>query len=148
MINAQREKTINLIGPTQYATSAVSASASLIGADYGEVTVTISKAKNTDAVTTTPTIQILHSDNTSSFSTSNAILATTAYAANTSSERVIRVLFSTKTLGKAIRVTATPETTTNGNISIGAVLRLSRMEESPGSTTEMVGSTHDAVVLV
>lgn len=147
MIRFQNQKTITLLGPTQFATDAASATASLIGADSGEVTITISKAKNTSAVTTTPTIQILHSDNTSSFSTSNALLATTAYAANTSSERTIRVLFSTKTIGKAIKITATPETTTNGNISIAATLRLDRLEESPGSTSEMVGSTHDAVVI-
>lgn len=110
-------------------------------ADYCTVIVNLSAEKNTDA--TGVTLSVLANDTTvvSNFATVTANRTedlTTAHS----------VFYNIPVTKRYIRVTATPDTTTNGNVEVGINYILSRLEGTPSADSGRVVSTHDVCVTV
>ena len=124
-------------------TATAGASIDCSGADYATITINFAIELNTNGAT--PTVSVLENDTTvvSNFTTIVANRAEDLTAAH-----LVVYHVDMKYRKRYLRLTVTPGTTTNDVIVMGADMELSRKAISPGSTTEMVGSTNDAVVIV
>lgn len=147
MINSQKVKRLRLIGPTTArVTVTQAATMDCLGADYALITVSMCSALTTNAVD--PSIAVQHSDDTTvtNFSTTGI---TGAITTNSQAAKNNVIGVDLKSKKRYIRVLLTPGTTaTNDAIVMTVNAQLSRLEEAPSSTSEMVGSTNDAVTLV
>lgn len=131
-----------IIAPTTSAvTTARTASLDCRGADFVTVVVNPSVEKNTDA--TGVVIGILSSDDT--VVTNHATVTANRTEDLTTSHAVVYHIPVRK---RYLRVTLTPDTSTNGNVVLSADALLSNLEDKPVSTTGMVGSTNDVCVVV
>jgi hypothetical protein len=144
MHHLQATKDQVLLGPTTAATTTRSASFDWSGADYATLTVTQSASAGTNGGCS---ISVLHADSVPSQATQFAtITADLTARATTSNEAVYFIdLKSKKRYGKII---LTPTTNTNDSIITSAHLRLSRLEQAPSNTVNMVATTNDSVVIV
>lgn len=146
MIHAQNFQYKQLIAP-QAKTSAATASAALdtLGADYATFIVNLKSAINTNAVG--PTISLLHSDDTVVTNHVTVVANETVTSVLTSGgQKVYQVDLKTKK--RYFRLTVSTGTATNDDITLNAESILSRMGETPSSTSEMVFSTNDSVTIV
>lgn len=139
----QQIKAGTLLSPTTSAVTTVrAATVDASGADYAIINVNLSAEKNTDAtgvvlfigygpsnVTTTSSFTTLAANRTEDLTTAHS------------------VTYCVPVKDRYILLHATPDTTTNGNVIIGATSYLGRLERGPSSTSEMLISTHDVVVV-
>jgi hypothetical protein len=144
MISLQNVKSQVLLGPTTAATTTRSASFDWTGADYATIRVIQSASAGTNGGCS---ISLLHADSVPTQATQFATFTADLTAQSTTShEAVYHVnLKNKKAYGKII---LTPTTNTNDTIITMATLELSRLEQSPSSTSGMVNTTNDVVTLV
>ena len=144
MISLQNVKSQVLLGPTTAATTTRSASFDWTGADYATIRVIQSASAGTNGGCS---ISLLHADSVPTQATQFATFTADLTAQSTTShEAVYHVnLKNKKAYGKVI---LTPTTNTNDTIITMATLELSRLEQSPSSTSGMVNTTNDVVTLV
>ena len=145
MIHGQANKNHLLIAP-QAKTNSATASAALdcIDADYATIRIAFKSEINTNAIG--PTISLLHSDDT--VVTNHVTAVADRTAENITNAKVVVYHVDTKALKRYLRLTITTATATNDDITVSAVAETSRLAEGAGSTTDMVSSTNDAVVIV
>ena len=147
MINAQVGKDVILI-PSVAITSAQTQTANLDcrNADYATIRINIGARKNSSAVG--PTIQLSESDDTvvTNFATWNSNFTLTATSVNATSKEVVYHVDLRKRK-KYIRLTFNTGTATNDDLTLGAVATLTRLAATPASTSDMVNTTNDAVVI-
>jgi len=122
----------------------VTANLDCIDADYATIRISFASEINTNAVG--PTISLLESDDT--VATNFATIT-----ADRTSETIVAakgVVYHVDLRGRKryLRLSVTTDTTTNDNVTLAAIATLSRLDEAPSSTTDMVASTNDAVVVV
>lgn len=146
MINAQAVKRVALISPrTSLATATAAGSTDRAGAEYAWITFACCAELNTNA--TGPSLAVQHADDTnaSSFSTTGITAAETLDNTSAALKH-----FGVDLRGKKryIRLLVTPATSSNDTIAFSADCELYRLAEAPSSTSDMVGSTNDAVTLV
>lgn len=93
-----------------------------------------------------PTISLLESDDTvvSNFATITADRS----AEDLTAAKIVRYEIDCRKRKKVLRLSVTTATATNDNVTFVAMGTLSRMADQPSSTTDMVATTNDAVVLV
>lgn len=135
MIHAQNAKLDLLLAPdTASATAVRTANIDTLGVDYASIIVNLSSEKNTDA--TGVAISLLEADDTeaTSFATFNSSFQSTIDLA-TAKDVLYHV--DTRSRKRYLRLSLTPDTTTNGNISASASALLTRQGEAPASTTDM-----------
>ena len=110
-----------LAGPTASATTAISASldTSTYGADFITILAPVNAEANTNS--TNVVLSVLHSDDT--VVTNHVTLAATAVIDNTSANVGVRHI---NWVGKKryLRVTVTPDTTTNGAVIPGGIVAI------------------------
>lgn len=145
MRHASANKEEFMVAPQSMTNSAtVTANLDTRGFDYATIRIGFASEINTNAVG--PTISVLESDDTvvTNFATITADrTAETITAAK-------GVLYHVDMRGRKryLRLSVTTATATNDNVTFAAIASLSRAEEPPENTTEMVASTNDAVVMV
>ena len=122
-------KTILAATPFASATTARTAAIDCQGADYALIAVPIGIEANTNS--TNVVLEVLHSDDT--VVTNHVSLGTTLIDNTAAVVASVRV----NLIGKKryLRVTATPDTTTNGAVLVGGVVATLMVEASPGSST-------------
>lgn len=142
MVPAQAVKFGTLLSPTTSAvTTARTANIDCVGADYCTIIVNMSAEKNTSA--TGVVLSVLSADDTNSTSFATVVANRTEDLTTAHS-----VMYCVPVQKRYVRLSATPDTTTNGDVIISAVYQLSRLEDNPASTSNMVVSTHDVAVVV
>jgi hypothetical protein len=144
MNQAQAMKDTLLIAPIAKTNSATaSATYDLLGCDYATIRVALASEINTSAVG--PTLSVSAAD------TSNATNFVTLTADRTNEDLVAakEVVYhiDTKTAKRYLKLSVTTGTTTNDDITVGAIVTASRLAASPASTSDMVASG-SVVVLV
>lgn len=144
MINAQNAKH-EVLFSARSITAAATASAFLDckGADYATIILNFAAEVNTSAVG--PTVVLAHADTTDG--------ATATVTANRTedlaSAHQLVYHVDTKTKKRYLKLSVTAAThTTNDIVTAAAGAILTRLEQSPGGTADMVASTNDAVVVV
>lgn len=143
MIQVQSMTDTLLIAPIS-STAAASATYDLLGIDYATIRIPFASEVNTSAVT--PTISLTEADtsNATNFATITADRATEDITA--AKELVYHV--DCRSRKRYLKLTITPGTTTNDTAVLAAIVTASRKDQAPSSTTGMVATTNDAVVLV
>lgn len=124
----------------------ITANIDTLGADYATIIVPISTGVNTNAVG--PTLVLKESDDTvvTNFATWAAGCTQTAVVNSTAKNFVYHI--DTRTRKRYIRLSNTPGTTTNDNITTGAIYVLGRIGVSQPAASSMLASTNDAVVVL
>lgn len=147
MQNSLNQKVNFLVAPQEVTAAAtVTANLDTLGARYA--TININFASEVNATAVGPTIALTECDTTvaSSFATFDADFARSAE--DLTAAKGVRYCVDCLGRMRYLRLTITAEThTTNDVITVGAVATLDRLEESPSSTSEMVASTSDVVVV-
>jgi len=130
------------IAPTTSAvTTQRTAAIDCAGDDY--VTLIINPSVESAAAATGIVISVLHSDDT--VVTNHATILANRTEDLTTTHNIIYHIPVRK---RYLRLTVTPDTTTNGPVVISAISVCGHSEERPASTSGMVGSTNDVVVVV
>lgn len=145
-IEAQTVKYVSLIAAgTARATATAAGTVDAGQANYAWFRVSFQSELNTNAVNPTVAIQQADDTNASSYSTTgiNAAISTDLTAA-----MVQHVGVDLRGKKRYLRCLITPGTATNDTVVYTADVALSRLNEGPSGTAEMVGSTNDAVTLV
>lgn len=143
-IHPQRAVYSQILAPDRAAATAARTSSNLDtrGHAYATIHVSLSSGANTNAGTVTLSVQ--HSDDTvaTNFATVTANETVAVTAANSKPYLV-------NLLGKKryLRLVATPSTTTNDTVTVGALAALSRTADGPGSVGDMSGGA-DATIVV
>ena len=146
MIHAQDAKRVELISPaTARVTATAAGTVDCIGARYAWFHVSFCSELNTSAVN--PTVAVQHSDDTTVTNFSTTGIAA-AIQTDLTAAHGVHIGVDRKSKKRYMRLLITPGTATNDTIVYQSDVDLSRLEESPGSTSEMVGSTNDTVTLV
>lgn len=144
MVGNLNQKHVLLVTPVAQTNSATStANLDTKGADYATIVVSLSARVNTSAVA--PTISLLSSDDTvvTNFATVTADRSESCASAHNLIYHV-----DTRARKRYLRLSVTTGTTTNDDVTVGAIGVLGRLEIGPKSTSYMIGSTNDAVVMV
>lgn len=145
MIEDQKVKHVLLIAPAAKTNSqTASASFDFLGADYATIRIGLASEINTNAVG--PTISLLHSDDT--VVTNHVTMVADRTTEDITAAKMLVYQVDLKTAKRYGRLVINNGTATNDNITVSADLTLSRLEETPSSTSEMVGSTNDVVVQI
>ncbi len=146
MITAQNSKrTVLIASKAMTNTETATANLDTKRADYATININLGVEKNTDAVG--PTIALLESDDTvvTNFATFDANYAKTALDLTAARQLVYHV--DLRGRKRYLRLSVTTATATNDDIVVGAIAETTRLAESPATTTGMVGSTNDVVVI-
>ena len=103
--------------------------------DYAEIRMSFGSESNTDAAG--PIISLLESDDTvvTNHATFNSNFERSGE--DLTSAKEVRYLVDCKSRKRYLRLTITPDTTTNGPIQVTAIGTLTRNGVQPGSTTDM-----------
>lgn len=144
MHQGQNNKGFLLVSPrAKSSATTTTANFDTLGAASADIEFAFSSAINTNAVG--PTISVLDSDDTTA---SNFVTV----IANRTAESIVNaklLRYSIPRLRKRyLRVSITTPAATNDDCTITAIGHLYRLGEGPGSTTELVGTTNDAAVIV
>lgn len=115
------------------------------GAAYVTLTVNLSAEKNTDA--TGVVLALSHSDTTHTSGT-NLVTVVANRTEDLTTAHAVFYQIPMKGKRRYLVLVCTPDTTTNGNVCIGASYLLHKLTDRPASTTDMLISTNDAVVMV
>ncbi len=137
MIEATKGKDSLLIAPQAMTNSAtVTANLDTLGADFATIRIGFASEINTNAVG--PTLSLLTSDDTevTNFAT---ITADRSAEAIVSAKPVVYHV-DMLTHKRYLRLSVTTATTTNDNVTFGAIASLTRTGEKPASTADMVAS--------
>jgi len=126
---------------TSKVTTARTASLDCRGASFATVIISASNELNTDA---TGYVVNMGSSDTTNFTATATATANRTVDTTTNHVEVYHIPITKRYL----KVSLTPDTTTNGTVVLSATCLLSGLENKPTSTTGMVGTTNDAVVLV
>jgi hypothetical protein len=131
----------SLIGPAQAAaaTAALTANLDTAGADYATILVHVGIEKNTDAAPPTNFVSISESDDTvvTNFATWDATFISNPD--NTAAAVSINNI-DLKGRKRYLRLTVTPDTTTNGNVQISAIGILTPdVKSASAATNQNVG---------
>jgi len=144
MQEAQRAKSALIIAPVAKTNSSTaSATYDLLGADYATIRIALSSAINTDAVGPTITISEADTSNSTAFATISA--ARTAEAITAAKEVVYHI--DTRLRKRYLKLAVNPGTTTNDNVTVAAIGVLTRKEQLPASTSDMVASGSVVVIV-
>lgn len=129
MKNQQALTVILAASPLASATAAITASVDMAKAHYATVLVPCGIQANTNA--TSVVLDVLHSDDTV---VSNHTSLGTAAVANAAT---ICGVYHVNWIGKKryMRVTATPDTTTNGPVLLGGIVVLKQVDVAPTTST-------------
>ena len=129
MKNTQSLRVETSLGPQASATTARTAAIDAQGASFVTITVPISAEANTNS--TNVIIDTLHSDDTV---VTNHTSLGTFLADNTAAHTAV---INVNMVGKKryLRVTATPDTTTNGAVLIGGIVALKTVDLTPTAST-------------
>ncbi len=142
MLTLQNSKSVYVLSPTTAVSTSRSASFDFLGADHATIRVLCSASVGTNSAAL-QALSLLHSDNTNS-STFATMVADLGTQVTSSHEIVYHVdLKTAKRYGKVILTPHTADT-----IATAVHVTLSRLENSPTSTTGMVNTTNDAVSIV
>ena len=138
-----------LLGPTSMTNSATqTANLDLVTSrgkvDKVAISILFAVELNTNAVG--PTISLLHSDDT--VATNFATVVANRTAEDLAVAKLLRYNVDCQGLKRYLRLSVTTATATNDNITFAAMATLHHIDREPGSTTDMVSSTNDAVVTV
>ena len=147
-MNENLSKKIGLAITPQAMTNSATLTANIdtLGADYATIIVPVSTGVNTNAVG--PTLVLKESDDTvvTNFATW-ASGCTQAAVVNSSAKNFVYQV-DTRTRKRYIRLSITSATTTNDNITTGAVYSLGRLSVSQPAASSMLASTNDGVVVL
>lgn len=142
---ASNAKIVQLWAPTAQTNSATTtARLDCVGADYVTIVLNCAIELNTNAVG--PTLSLLSCDNTTVTNFATIVADRSAEDLVAAKDVVYHV--DMRSQKRYLRLTLTSATATNDNVTSAAVAILTRLDEAPSSTSEMVGSTNDAVVVV
>lgn len=148
MLSAQNAKIVQLVASVSKTTGGgtASATADTIGYDYATVIVNLS-AYATASQATAPTISLSHSDITDA--TGYATVVANFGSDGSVSRGYVVFLDRTKVpLKRYVKLSVTNATAgTDNQMAIAGTLILSRPERSPSATSDIVGSTNDAVTI-
>lgn len=136
MIHDQNVKYATLVSPTQSASTNVStANLDTLGADYAAIVIDLSAELNTNG--TGPTISLLESDDTvaTNFATFDANFERADEDVTSAKTIVYKV--DTRARKRYLRISVTPETSTNDPINLAVTGITSRLAEAPASTSDM-----------
>ena len=112
--------------------------------NYATIRITLASEINTNAVG--PTISLLSSDDT--VVTNFATITADRTAEDITAAKHVTYHVDMRGGKRYLRLSVTTATTTNDDVTVSAVGTLSRMGNEPASTTDLRGSTNDAVVVV
>lgn len=144
-INAQKGQDTLLIAPRAMTnTATASANFDTIGAEYATIRIALSSEVNTNAIG--PVISLLTDDTT--VVTNFATITADRTAEDITNAKHVTYHVDLKQQQRYLRLTIDTGTTTNDDVTVSAVGTLTRMHQEPASTTDMRGSTNDAVVIV
>lgn len=136
---------VKLVAPTTMTnTATTTANFDTMGADYATIIFNFGAELNTNAVG--PTLSIQSSDDT--VVTNFATIVANRTAEDLTSAKGVVYHVDMKARKRYLRLSVTTATATNDNVTFSAYGVLSRMAAMPASTTAMVGSTNDVVVVV
>lgn len=139
------EKVSFMINPQSMTNSAtVTANLDTLGSDYATIRVAFKSEINTNAVG--PTLSLLESDDT--VATNFATITADRTSETITNHKGVVYHVDLRGRKRYLRLSVTTATTTNDNVTFAAIASLTRLEESPGSTSDMVATTNDAVVVV
>ena len=145
MINVMNMKRYQLIAAkAQTNTATASASWDTLGSDWATITLNFGIELNTNAVG--PTISVLESDDT--VVTNHATIVANRTAEDLVAAKNVHYDIDLRARKRYLRLTVTTATATNDDVTFAAFGTLSRLENSPDSTTDRVNSTNDVVVSV
>jgi len=135
-----------LVLAPQAMTNSATATANIdcLGADYATIRIALASEINTNAVG--PTISLLTSDDTVATNFATVTADRTAEAIVAAKHVTYHV--DMKSQKRYLRLSVSTDTTTNDNVTVSAVASLGRLKDVPVTTTDMRGSTNDAVVIV
>ena len=146
MIHAQNQKLEVMLAPQAVSNGATAtANLDVKGADYATIILSFAAEKNTNAVG--PALSLLESDDTTAtnFATFDSNF-TRATEDLTESKQVVYHV-DTRARKRYLRLSVTPATSTNDTLTICAEALVARLSEDPASTSDMVASTNDKVVI-
>ena len=147
MQNSLNRKVGLAITPQAMTNSAtITANIDTLGADYATIIVPISTGVNTNAVG--PTLVLKESDDTvvTNFATWASGCTQTAVSNSSAKNFVFQV--DTRTRKRYLRLSITSATTTNDNITTGAVYSLGRLGVTYPAASNQLASTNDGVVVL
>lgn len=140
MINAQRTTASTLFTAAMTNSATQTANLDTRGASYATVYLTF--AVETDAATVGPTISLSTSDDT--VVTNFATITADRTAEDISAAKTLAYFVDLKGQKRYLRLSVTTATTTNDNVTVGAIGVLSREGLAPTQASEMA----DAAVIV
>lgn len=145
----QREhaKTVHLVLASASQTNSATRTANLdtAGAGYAELVLNFASEINTNAVG--PTLSLLESDDTnaSNFATFSSDFERSAE--DLTAAKVLQFGVDLKGRKRYLRLSVTTATTTNDNVTMGAVAHLSKKAIGPATEAAMAGDTNSVVVI-
>ncbi len=125
-------------------TATVTANLDTRGAAYATLRIAFASEINTNAVG--PTISLLTSDDTEVTNFATVVADRTSEAFVTAKALIYHV--DMKGLKRYLRLSVTTATATNDNVTLGVISTLTRRGDLPASTSDMVATTADNVVIV
>lgn len=157
MIHDQSKKYMTLFAPAAVTAAATASSRiDLLGSDYATLNIAVSLgATATIASSDGVTVSVLHSDNTNA--STFATIAANLTSKKTSFDAYYTI--DTKAVKRYLRCTVTPGTSgvTNEHATVAILGTLGRLEQKPGSTSDMLvgtsvtlpaSNTNDVVTIV
>ena len=146
MLHAQDIRDVLVLAP-QAMTNSATATANLDRmdssgrmADYATITIGLASEINTNAVG--PLLSVLDSDTTDSTNFATITADRTAEAIVTA--KIVEYHIDCRARKRYLRLSVSTDTTTNDNVTVCAVGKLSRLRTSPASTSDIA----DAVVIL
>lgn len=147
MQNSLNRKLGLAITPQAMTNSAtITANIDTLGADYATIIVPISTGVNTNAVG--PTLVLKESDDTVVTNFATWASGCTQAAVTNSSAKNFVYQVDTRTRKRYLRLSITSATTTNDNITTGAVYSLGRLGVTFPTASNQLASTNDGVVVL
>lgn len=142
-------RALNLVDNQLLATSMTNsatqtANLDCMGADWATILLSFAVELNTNGVG--PTISLLESDDT--VATNFATIVANRTAEDLASRKLLKYEVDLRNRKRYLRLSVTTATATNDNVTFSAIGTLSKLENSPNSTSDMVASTNDVVVTV
>ena len=135
----------NLLLATSMTNSATqTANLDCMGADWATILIPFAVELNTNGVG--PTLSLLESDDT--VATNFATITANRTAEDLAAKKLVKYEVDLRARKRYLRLSVTTATATNDNVTFVAVGTLSRLGDAPSSTSDMVASTNDVVVLV
>lgn len=144
-MNSNLTKKIGLAITPQAMTNSATITANIdtLNVDYATIIVPISTGVNTNAVG--PTLVLKESDDTVVTNFATWATGCTQTAVTNSSAKNFVYQVDTRTRKRYIRLSITSATTTNDNITTGAVYVLGRVATAQPAASSMLASTNDGV---